>query len=665
MLSRSAPVISEDLQKEAIRQIVNEKGEDARLRAEKGVRQVAARWFEEDGEADAFLRFCREYFVTDPARLSGLLKKFDRHLETYFGHSFHIYLAYQWKIQVEDGEISPVDLQFASVDPFAHYVEDFYRAKLAFTVLLNFPLHSLFEKERLGESWPREKWAEVRLAELFQDRIPGSLQQKRAQAYSRADHYVNNYNIFLDRVLGPDRNRLYAAEKRLISHWGLRDEIRALYAQKNALTRQKTIYRIMDRIVRQEIPEAVINSTSYLWDPWENKLFDGDGKRTLRPVSEGGKRYRPLKEIFLAEKEVDAFTPESRTFIDRRFQKGREISEEEMQRLLVSVLESPLLHRVARAIERRLGRKLEPFDIWYNRFGLDHLPEEAELDAIVSRQFPDLEAFRANIPEILKRLGFPDREARRIACHIQVDPARGAGHALGSLMRGDPSRLRTRVPPGGMNYKGFNVAMHELGHNVEQVISLYDMDFYLLHGVPNTAFTEAFAFAFQKRDLEVLGIGSRHRFSDEYDVLNRFWSAFEIAGVALVDMAIWHWLYDHPEARETEISGAVQEIAVDVWNRYFAPVIGVDHQPVLAIYSHIIDSGLYIPDYPLGMIISFQIEHYLKGRNLGEEMLRMCAQGNLSPNLWMKKAVGMPISADPLLEAADRALTVLEREGEI
>ncbi|MCK7534347.1 MAG: hypothetical protein MZV63_26685 [Marinilabiliales bacterium] len=57
-----------------------------------------------------------------------------------------------------------------------------------------------------------------------------------------------------------------------------------------------------------------------------------------------------------------------------------------------------------------------------------------------------------------------------------------------------------------MNYKGYNIAIHEFGHTVEQTISLHDVDHYLLRGVPNTAFTEALAFVFQKRDLELLGI---------------------------------------------------------------------------------------------------------------------------------------------------------------
>src|SRR5690606_19341837 len=89
---------------------------------------------------------------------------------------------------------------------------------------------------------------------------------------------------------------------------------------------------------------------------------------------------------------------------------------------------------------------------------------------------------------------------------IEVDPARGSGHAMGASMRNASARLRTRVEKSGMNYKGYNIAIHELGHNVEQVLSLHDVDYYTLQGVPNTAFTEALAFVFQARDLERLGL---------------------------------------------------------------------------------------------------------------------------------------------------------------
>ena len=42
-------------------------------------------------------------------------------------------------------------------------------------------------------------------------------------------------------------------------------------------------------------------------------------------------------------------------------------------------------------------------------------------------------------------------------------------------MKGDKARLRTRITDKGMNYKGYNIAVHEFGHNVEQTIDLYDI----------------------------------------------------------------------------------------------------------------------------------------------------------------------------------------------
>jgi hypothetical protein len=47
-----------------------------------------------------------------------------------------------------------------------------------------------------------------------------------------------------------------------------------------------------------------------------------------------------------------------------------------------------------------------------------------------------------------------------------------------------------------MNDKGYNLAVHVLGHHVEQVFSLYGVDHTLLAGVPGSAFTEALACVF-------------------------------------------------------------------------------------------------------------------------------------------------------------------------
>jgi hypothetical protein len=119
-------------------------------------------------------------------------------------------------------------------------------------------------------------------------------------------------------------------------------------------------------------------------------------------------------------------------------------------------------------------------------------------------------------------------------------------------------------------------------------------------------------------------------------------------------------MYAHPGARPAELREATLRIARDVWNRWYAPVLGVRDVPLLAIYSHMVNNLLYLPDYPLGHLIAAQIEEHLAslpaGRTLGEEVERMTSQGSVVPDLWMRNATGSPVSAAPLLRAAAEAL---------
>src|SRR6185369_16565738 len=170
----------------------------------------------------------------------------------------------------------------------------------------------------------------------------------------------------------------------------------------------------------------------------------------------------------------------------------------------------------------------------------------------------------------LEKLGFSKEKAQWVARNIVVDPARGSGHAMGAQRRADQAHLRTRVEKDGMNYKGFNIAVHQMGHNVEQTFSLNAIDHTLVQGVPNTAFTEALAFVFQARDLELLGLMKPDAEQERLRVLETFWNTREIAGVALVDIDAWHWLYEHPEATPADFRAAVVKISQDVWNRYYA-----------------------------------------------------------------------------------------------
>jgi len=628
-------------------------GAAERARIATGVRQAARLWTQADGAPGEFARFAVEHFRAAPD-LPALLARFQDNLEALEGHLNSALLAVRLPTDEDLGPVQPADLLWAGFNLGDHLRDDLFRSRLAFVALLNFLAPSLEELLRSGDGLGRAEWAGARLAQGLQHRVPAEALQAVTRAESAADSYISNYNIHLGRVVGGDGKPMFREGLKLISHWGLRDELKALYSDPANLPRQEMIQTIMLRIVRQEIPAAAVDNPGPAWDPVANTLDGAPAER------EPFRRFEHLRQAFLAHRGLDAFHPDAPSHMDRRFRLVREIPEAEVERLLTAVLEAPASGPVAKLIQERLGRPLRPFDIWYDGFKARGAYDERELDRVVRERYPTLAAFQAGLPDLLASLGFAADTARFLAERIEVDPARGAGHAWGPQMRGEKAHLRTRVPAEGMNYKGFNIAMHELGHNVEQVFSLYRVDHNLLEGVPNTAFTEGFAFVFQKRDLEVLGLARPDPAREALEVLDDFWMTREIAGVGLVDMRVWRWLYAHPEATAAEIARAVEQIAVEVWNQHYAPVFGVRDTPLLAIYSHMISYPLYLPDYPLGHIIAFQIEDYLKKHPLGQEMERMCAQGRVTPDLWMRRAVGAPISARPLVDAAARAAAMLK-----
>ena len=167
---------------------------------------------------------------------------------------------------------------------------------------------------------------------------------------------------------------------------------------------------------------------------------------------------------------------------------------------------------------------------------------------------------------------------------------------------------------------------------------------------------------FLQQPLRLLGLSKPDARADALRTLNDFWQTYEIAGVALLDMAVWHWMYDHPEATPAELKEATVGMARDLWNRYYAPVIKQDDVILLAIYSHMIHSFLYLPDYPIGHLIAHQVKERMKAAGaIGPEFDRMARLGRIAPDLWMTDATGQPVGAGALLAATEEALTRLER----
>jgi hypothetical protein len=643
-------------------------GDTQRARLHLGLHQTAEFWRAEDGDAVAYEDFVRTNFAGDPATLDAMFNRYQDLLEQLDGHMHEINREFRQQQDLDRGTVYPFDEAFGGYDPSAHIIDDFFANKIAFTALLNFPLTTLDQRLKNGKDWSRRQWAEVRLGQRFDKRIPADVNLAIAQAAGDSGQYISQYNIWMYHVVDSQGQRLFPAKMRLLSHWNLRDEIKSEYADGAAgLPRQRAIQQVMERIVTQTIPLAVIDNPGVDWNPVTNEVkpaaaqdADPSAIKTSVPVNntrEPDTRYAMLLKDFQASKMADPYSPTAPTLIDRRFDEDREIPEQRLQAMLEQVLSSPLVGQTAQLIAARLGRPLEPFDVWYNGFRPGSKYTEAELDAIIAKKYPTAEAYQKDIPNLLMKLGFAPDRAQYVAANIIVDPARGSGHAMGAQRRADKAHLRTRVEKTGMNYKGFNIAVHEMGHNVEQTFSLNDVDYTLLQGVPNTAFTEALAFVFQGHDLELLGLPAPDAKAQAEKTLNDFWGTYEIAGVALVDMGVWHWMYDHPQATPHQLNEATVQIAKNIWNRYYAPVFHQKDVVLLGIYSHMIDSFLYLPDYPIGHLIAFQIEEQMrKAGAIGPEFERMAKMGHVTPDLWMENATGKPVGPDALLEATQRAL---------
>ncbi len=656
---RAFSPVPENVVQNVISQLTKAHGKEIHFRAERGVSQAARLWRSSDGSIADFEAFCLEQFVTGEEDLEVLFHKLSGGLEILSGYFLRISKDLMRPLHLDTGPLTYIDQLFGAYNASAHLSEDLFANKIAFIIALNFPEYSLAEKSESGKSWSRREWAYARMGDVVTSRIPAIYKQDYSTVSTGADTYISEYNIAVGYLVNNDGNTLFPEDKKLISHWGLRDELKSQYNDtQSGLERQKMIYQVMKRIIDQSIPEDLINSKEYKWNPYTNEVSK-DGE-IVELHSEPDTRYEQVEKLFNALKNMDKYHHSLPTYIQRKFEGSFEISVDEVENLFIALVSSNEVRELGNLISRRLGRPLEPFDIWYDGFkSRSGIPAE-QLDAAVSQRFTSAETFEKEIPAILTSLKWDKEKAEFFKERIKVEGARGAGHAWGGAMRSDLALLRTRIPAAGMDYKGFNIAMHEFGHTVEQIITLHDVDYYMLSGVPNTAFTEALAFIFQKRDLDVLGIKESGSLKEELMTLDILWACYEIMGVSLVDIRLWKWLYQNPEADKSRIKEAVISIAKDVWNQYYADVFNTTDEPVLAVYSHMIDNPLYLSAYPLGHLISYQLEKQMEGKSFADEVQRIFQQGRLIPQLWMNEAVGGPLSIKPLLEASAKAIKVME-----
>ena len=637
-----------------IDQLTEQHGKDQAERIQRGVRQVASLWRPDDGTSQDFENFCKASFIGDQDELDEVFDRLAHNFEHLYGYMNRIVLELNRQLHEDRGPIHRIDQLFGAYSPMAHIQDDLYNSQIAFVIALNFPHYTLEEKNALGGEWTDRQWGHARLGDYFTARVPPRLLQEYSQASSDVRLYIAEYNIFAGMLRNEAGEAIFPEGMKLLAHWNVRDEIRSNYGQPRGHEKKEMLYQVMLRIINQDIPKQVINNDAYAWNPHTNELWR-EGQ-TVDPEPEGTRRYAHLLNMFRSLHNMDPYYPNLDTYIKRRFDASMEIPQEEVEALFREYAASPLLRQTAELISERLGRPLRPYDLWYDGFKARSGISEEQLDEITKRRYPDADALNRDLPRILRQLGHTPEMADFIAERIEVDAARGSGHAWRASMREMPSHLRTRIGRDGMDYKGYNIAIHEFGHNVEQTISTHFVDNYFINGIPNTAFTEALAFMYQRRDLDFLGIRTADPMQEHLEVLDVFWDNYEMMGVSLVDMKVWKWLYDNPQASPEQLKEAVIGIARDIWNEYYADVFGEQDNPLLSIYSHMIQSPLYLSNYPYGRLIMFQLEDHIRDKDFAEEELRIFSIGQLTPMHWMEAAVGEQISNEPMFTAVERAL---------
>ena len=419
--------------------------------------------------------------------------------------------------------------------------------------------------------------------------------------------------------------------------------------------------------MRQEIPAEVIDNAERLWNPRSNEVwaFDSAGEArgppSSRPAREPDTRYQRLLDVFQAVRQADPYHP-GRAHLHRPALRARSRDPRARGRGAadVSVLQSAEFRDIGRADQaaaraaarslRHLVRRLQGRGS-AQRGGARR--DRARSAIRTSRRS------RSDLPRILETLGFTAERAAWLADHIVVDPSRGAGHAMGAVRREDKAHLRTRFGKNGMDYKGYNIAVHELGHNVEQVFSLNGIDHWC---------AERRAQQRVHRGAGVRVPGPRPGAAgprrpgrggapDLRGARRRCGRTCEIGGVALVDMRRVALDVRAPRGHPGRAArGDAADRAREVWNRYYAPAFGGRDQEILAIYSHMIVYGLYLPDYPIGHIIAFQVGADPPPGTVRRGVRAGGAAGPADAGCVDARRGRAPISAQALLAEARRAL---------
>ncbi|MBE0675178.1 MAG: hypothetical protein IH591_10990, partial [Bacteroidales bacterium] len=526
-----------------------------------------------------------------------------------------------------------------------------YSSGLAYFLKLNYPVWSLAEKRQMSGDWDRNQWVMSAIGSYY----PGKKVARNpilASKQSEFRGYMDTYFFDMERIMDAKGNYPFKDKISLHSHRGLRDNTKEEYTKPGGFQRQKLTGDILEKIFTGDVPAEFLSDRGTRWNLYKNELFVVENnklKKVKDYTPEADKRYVGLKNLFSMEQAVDSAYGDGSTYITRKFE-GARLTVEETEKIIVEFLSSPLARDVSALIQKRLNRKLYPFDVWYSGFQEQSYYSAAHLDSLTRSRYPFPQALEDDIKNILIRMGFPESEAGFIGTHVDVHSVVSGGYSNQPQARGSKALMTTMFGVEGLDYKGFRVAMHELGHVVCGIYSTSEVDNFLLAGVPTGGITEGFAEVLAYKNIEGLGLfpysGEE---KDHLLALATFWYLYEMGGNALTDIRTWKWMYENPDASVSDLKNAVLDISAEIWNSYFSENFGgVRDSHILSVYNHFITGDLYLFNYFLGGIVSYQLADAYGRGDLATGLKEACREGETLPEIWMQKAVGTGFSLKPL-----------------
>ncbi len=643
----------------AIAALIEKHGASHASRIQAGVKRVAERWGSADGDENAFEAFCVSQLMIDDRERTRLLARLELAMEQIGGHLYEMRRTLRRHHDLRGDEFPGVDDILAQFDPAPDLSEQLYKQKIAHLALLNFEPSTLDVMLASGSKWSEEDWVAARVAQGFGPRIPSALSDRARKVSFESGSFVSHFHIPVGSMVDANGKRWFESDRKLLAHWLVREEIKAGYGDTDGLAKQRALSWVMARHIDGSIPKSVMHAQAGKpetrnWDPQKNTLAGEKPQETI-----GLERYEHWIANFQLAQAFDTHYPLYPSAIARKFGLEREMPESEVEALLIGLLESPVRVQLAKFLTKRLGRALEPFDIYFEDI-IEATPA-TEMNAAVRKLFANGKAFEAKLPEVLRGLGFSEQDAAHLGSRIRVEIAKGSGHAMRPALTGYDAWLRTSSLDTELGWDGFDTAMHELGHNLEQLCSNHFVARPALRGVPNTACTEAFAFLYQSLAKRVLGLEDASAAARQFavDSVATMLAACQIAGPSLLELYTWRWLYANPKACAESLRAEVLRIAQSLWNRFYARDFGADPYNILAAYQHMIAHPLYLPDYAIGHVMSHQIRSALRGKDLAAETKRITSIGSLTPDRWMHIAVGSGTSSAPLAKDAAEGLALL------